>query len=55
MIAGVLIGRWFNDERKKLKTRGEPWHQTWLTPPGILIIIVLCALAVLRWYIAASS
>ena len=55
LIAGVLIGRWFNDERKKLRTKGEPWYQTWSTPPGILIIIILCALALLRWHIATSS
>jgi len=55
LIAGVLIGRWFNGERKKLKALGESWYKTWFTPPGILILILLCALFIFRWYIAGIS
>ncbi|MBW1893357.1 MAG: hypothetical protein JRI91_06635 [Deltaproteobacteria bacterium] len=51
LIAGVVIGRWFNGERKKLRAMGEPWQKTWLTIPGILIIIILCFLVALRFYV----
>jgi hypothetical protein len=51
MIAGILLGRWYDQERKHLKAKGEPWRKSWTTAPGILIIIILCLLIAFRVYI----
>ena len=55
LIASVLLGRWYDQERKILKAKGEPWIKSWTTPPGILIIVILCALIALRMVIRFSS
>jgi uncharacterized membrane protein YidH (DUF202 family) len=52
LAAALLLGRWYDQERKKLKAKGEPWLKSWLTVPGILIIIILCLLIFLRIYIS---
>jgi len=51
LVAALMIGRWYDQERKDLKAKGEPWLRSWLTVPGILIIIILCLLVSLRIYI----
>ena len=55
LIASVLLGRWYDQERKELKAKGEPWHKSWATTPGILIIIIFCMLIALRIYVGFSS
>ncbi|MFH2066743.1 MAG: hypothetical protein ABIK15_16210 [Pseudomonadota bacterium] len=55
LIAGVLLGRWYDQERKKLKAKGEPWQKSWTTTPGILIIIIICILIAFRMVIRFSS
>jgi len=55
LVAGILIGRWLDQERKQLRKRGEPWHKLWFTPPGILVIIILCTLIALRFYLRNYS
>lgn len=54
LIAGVLLGRWYDQERKKLKAKGEPWKKSWTTPPGMLIIIIIISLIAFRMYIRFS-
>ncbi len=55
LVAGALIGRWLDQERKRLKAKGEPWHKVLLTPPGILVIIILCVLVAFRAYLRYYS
>lgn len=55
LVAALLLGRWFDQERKKLKADGQPAHKTWLTLPGILIIIVLILLVGLRIYLGMRT
>jgi hypothetical protein len=55
VIAALLLGRWFDQERKKLKKLGEPSHKAWLTPPGVLIIVLLVLLVGFRLYLSMSS
>ncbi len=52
LVAGILLGRWFDQERKQLKQKGEPWLKVWATAPGIIIIIIICLLAALRVYLS---
>ncbi len=55
LVAGLMLGRWFDQERKKIKAKDEPWHKTWLTIPGILIIIIICLLAAFRIYMSYQT
>ncbi len=54
LVAALLLGRWYDQERKELKAKGESWFKSWLTTPGILIIIILCLLVFLRIYIGTG-
>ena len=47
VIAALILGRWFDRERKKSEANGEPWYKPWRSIPGILIIVVICFLIVL--------
>jgi hypothetical protein len=49
--AAVILGRWFDKERKISQAKGLPWHTPWLSAPGILIIIILALLIVARAYL----
>jgi len=51
LVAGVLIGRWLDQERKRLRAAGEPWYKMWGTTPGISVIIILFALIGFRLYL----
>ncbi len=55
LVSGLLLGRWFDQERKQIKAKGEPWHKTWLTIPGILILIIICLLAGFRVYLSYQT
>jgi hypothetical protein len=55
LVASLLLGRWYDQERKELKAKGEPWFKSWVTLPGILIIIILCLLICLRIYVKRFS
>ena len=51
LVAGILIGRWLDQERKQLKARGEPWHKLWVSTPGIFVILILIGLIAFRVYL----
>ncbi len=51
LIAALLLGRWFDKERKISRMKGQPWFTPWRSTPGIVIIIVLILLIVLRIYL----
>ncbi len=48
LMAAVMLGRWFSIERNRLLANGESWYKTWLTIPGIVIIVVFCVLITVR-------
>lgn len=52
LLAALLLGRWFDSERRRLRRQGAPPFSEWRTLPGILIIAALVALIVLRLFIA---
>ena len=45
--ASLILGRWFDQERKKAEASGKPWYAPWHSIPGILIIVILCVLITL--------
>jgi hypothetical protein len=50
-IAAVILGGWFDKERKISRAKGLPWHAPWLSTPGILIMIIFALLIAVRVYL----
>ena len=44
ILVALLLGRWYATERDRLMTRGEPWVNSLVTKPGIIIIVILGAM-----------
>jgi len=47
--AAIILGSWFSSEVKKSKLRGEPAYKPYLSPPGIIISIVVLLLPIIVW------
>ena len=48
ILTALFLGRWYAKERDKLIMKGEPWVKSWLTLPGLIIIIILGVLIFLK-------
>ncbi len=44
ILTALLLGRWYATERDRLMARGEPWVNSLVTKPGIIIILILGAM-----------
>lgn len=49
LIAATILGTWFLNENKKLKAAGKPWFATYLTIPGIMVMIIILVLPFLTF------
>jgi hypothetical protein len=50
LAAAGILGNWFLKEVRAGKQQGLPWHAAYLSPPGLLIIGMVCVLPVLVWW-----
>jgi hypothetical protein len=50
LAAAFLLGNWFLSEVRKAKIAKKPWYAPYLTPPGILILIVFMIPVYLRFF-----
>jgi len=41
LIAALILGNSFLAELKKARVQGLPWYKPYLTPPGIIILIII--------------
>lgn len=48
LAAAIMVGNWFLAEVRKSQARKAPWYAPYLSPPGIVIIIIL-AVPVVWW------
>jgi hypothetical protein len=48
LAAATLLGNWFLSELKRARAKGAPWYQPYLTPPGILIILIILSPLILK-------
>jgi hypothetical protein len=46
-----MLGNWFLTEVRTARTRRKPWYTAYLTPPGILILMIAVALPLVLWYL----
>jgi len=51
LVAGLLLGYWFDQERKKMLANGKSWYKAWATAPGITIIVIIFILIAFRIYL----
>ncbi len=51
LLAALLLGRWFDSERRRLRRQGAPPFREWRTLPGILIIAILFGLIAVRLFL----
>lgn len=49
LVAALLLGNWFLAEVKKAKRAQKPWYAPYLTPPGLMVILVLLLPILLRF------
>lgn len=49
--AAILLGSWFSSEVKKNKLKGEPAYKVYLSPPGILISVIVLILPIIVWFL----
>ena len=54
-LAAIILGNWFSTEAKKCKLNGEPFYRAYLTPPGILIMMIILGLPIVVWVIRHCS
>jgi hypothetical protein len=50
MAAAILLGKWFQSERKALYAKDKPWYMAYLSVPGLLILVAL-SLPIIIWII----
>lgn len=46
-IAAAIVGNWFLSEVKKAKKNQSPWYTPYISPPGIIILVVILFLPVI--------
>ena len=50
LVAAILVGNWFMSEVKKVRFRGGPWYQAYVSIPGLLVILAIL-LPMVLWII----
>lgn len=50
LIAAIMLGNWFLREVKSARARKKPWYTPYLSPPGIMILLIAIALPLAMWY-----
>ncbi len=48
VISALILGRWYAKERDIIMSRGEPWIKSFVTIPGVLILLIIGGLIVLK-------
>jgi len=50
LVAAILVGNWFLSEVKKARAANQPRYRAYISPPGLLIILVIL-IPILLWII----
>lgn len=51
LIGASMLGNWFLAELRSARRKSLPWHTAYMSPPGILIIIIVILFPILAWYL----
>jgi len=47
LVAAIMLGSWFQKELRKAWIRGLPWYKPYLSPPGLMIVLLIVFLPIL--------
>jgi hypothetical protein len=50
LVAAILVGNWFLSEVKKARAANQPRYRAYISPPGLLIILVIL-IPIILWII----
>lgn len=50
-VAALILGNWFFKELQKARALGKPWYAPYLTPPAVLIMVILIGLVCIRIFV----
>lgn len=50
LLAAMMLGRWFLAEAKAARALQKPWYTPYLSPPGLLILLIAVGLPLITWY-----
>ena len=50
-VAALILGNWFFKELQKARALGKPWYAPYLTPPAVLIAVILVVLVCIRTFL----
>lgn len=50
-VAALILGNWFFKELQKARALGKPWYAPYLTPPAVLIMVILIGLVCIRMFV----
>lgn len=51
LIGASMLGNWFLADLRSAKKKGLPWYTAYMSPPGILIIIIVLIFPILLWFL----
>jgi len=51
LIGASMLGNWFLAELRSVKRKGLPWYTVYLSPPGMLVVVIVLVFPVLVWWI----
>ena len=51
LTAAIMLGNWFLKEVKIARARQKPWYAPYLSPPGIVILMIAVGLPLALWYL----
>ena len=54
LAAAAIVGNWFLAELRKAKAARLPWYSAYLSPPGILILIIVILLPIIASLLKSS-
>jgi hypothetical protein len=49
--AAIILGSWFSSEVEKNKLKGEPAYKPYLSPPGIIISLIVVLAPIIIWFL----
>jgi hypothetical protein len=54
LIAAILLGNWFLSEVRSARARQLPWYRPYLSPPGVMILLIALGLPLVMWYLGRA-
>jgi len=50
LLAATLLGKWFLQEVRRVRAKGRPIYEAYISIPGLLILLVLLTPVLIRMF-----